>query len=72
MVSNIRGERARLGLTQRELANRLGVSVRVVQDWEAGRSKPDVKSVLQMSELFDCTTDYLLGRSEERAAALRI
>ena len=65
-VSNIRGECARLGLTQRELAVRLGVGEKTVSSWETGQSQPTVHDVLRMSELFDCTTDWLLGRDEER------
>lgn len=33
---NIREQRKRLGLTQEDLAKRLGVSIRTVQNWERG------------------------------------
>ena len=68
MISNIRGERARMGWTQEELAERLEVSVSDVRDWEDGLTRPSAQTVLNMSELFDCTTDYLLGRSAERSS----
>lgn len=37
---NIRDQRKRLGLTQEELAKRLGVSTRTVQNWEQGGVVP--------------------------------
>ena len=37
---NIREQRKRLGLTQEELAKRLGVTARTVQNWENGGAIP--------------------------------
>ena len=37
---NIKETRRRLGITQNDLASRLGVSVRTVQNWESGGSIP--------------------------------
>lgn len=65
-ISNIRGERARIDLTQDQLAKALNTSGQSIRDWESGRSKPSPDMLLKMSDLFGCTTDYLLGRSNER------
>jgi transcriptional regulator with XRE-family HTH domain len=37
-----------------------------VREWESGRSMPSPEMLLKMSDLFGCTTDYLLGRTQER------
>lgn len=66
MISNIRGERARIDMTQEQLAREIKTSGQSVRDWEAGRAKPSTDMLLKMSDLFGCTTDYLLGRSNER------
>ena len=67
LVNNIRSERARLGLTQCELANRLSVDTSTISDWEnAKRDIPSGKAK-EMSNLFDCSVDYLFGLSAERA-----
>jgi len=58
-------ERRRLGLSQEELAERLGVSRQAVSKWEGAQSAPDLQRVIQMSELFGVTTDYLLKDSIE-------
>lgn len=39
-LSPIAEARSRLGMSQSELANLMGVSTRTLQDWEQGRRKP--------------------------------
>lgn len=48
------------GWSQEELAYRLGVSRQAVSKWESSRSTPDLERIIQMSELFGVTTDWLL------------
>lgn len=52
--------RKKNGWSQEELAERLHVSRQAVSKWEAANTTPDLERVLQMSELFGVTTDYLL------------
>lgn len=52
--------RKRNGWSQEELAFRLDVSRQAVSKWEMGDSVPDLDKILKMSEIFGCTTDYLL------------
>ncbi len=51
-VAFIAGIRARHGLSQRQFAERLGLDVRTVQNWEQGRNRPD-SAVLSLMTLFD-------------------
>ena len=48
------------GWSQEELAERLGVSRQSVSKWESGASIPDINRILELSRIFDVTTDYLL------------
>ncbi len=48
------------GLSQEELADRLGVSRQAVSKWESGQSVPDLERRVAMSELFSVTTDHIL------------
>ena len=66
MISNIRGERSRVDMTQEQLAERLGVASSAIRRWEDGTTSPAPKHLLAMSDLFGCTTDYLLGRTDDR------
>lgn len=52
--------RKKNGWSQEELANKMNVSRQAVSKWEGAQSIPDIEKVLQMSELFGVTTDYLL------------
>ena len=52
--------RRRFGWSQEELAEKLGVSRQSVSKWESGASQPDVERILQISALFQVSTDYLL------------
>lgn len=57
------------GLSQEELADRLGVSRQAVSKWESEQSAPDIDKIILMSELFGVTTDYLLKGIEPSVAA---
>lgn len=63
---NISSERSRLGLTQSELAKRLGVATSSVSYWETDSFEPTSDSLKKLARLFGCTTDYLLGLTDER------
>ena len=60
LADKITEERKKNGWSQEELANKLGVSRQAVSKWESAGSIPDLQRILQMSELFGVTTDYLL------------
>ena len=60
LADKIIEERKKNGWSQEELANKLGVSRRAVSKWESSGSIPDLQRILQISELFGVTTDYLL------------
>ena len=51
---------------QKEMAEYLGITVRGYQCYEAGQNYPDVKGLIALADYFGVSTDYLLGRSDER------
>ena len=57
--------RKKAGWSQEELADKLGVSRQSVSKWEGAQSIPDMNKILQLSELFGVSTDYLLKDSLE-------
>ena len=48
------------GMSQEELADKVGVSRQAVSKWESEQETPDLEKIVIMSELFEVTTDYLL------------
>lgn len=54
-------QRKRLGLTQDQLAERLGVTAQAVSKWENDQSCPDISMLPKLAEIFGMSTDELLG-----------
>lgn len=52
------------GLTQEELAERLSVSRQAVAKWESGQGYPEIANLIQISNLFNVTVDYLVRDQE--------
>lgn len=52
--------RKSLGLSQQELANRLGVSASAVGMYEQGRREPPCVLICELAALFGVSTDFLL------------
>lgn len=52
--------RKKNGWSQEELAEKMNVSRQAVSKWEAAQTTPDLEKILQLSNLFGVTTDYLL------------
>lgn len=57
--------RKKNGWSQEELAGRLNVSRQSVSKWESSMSVPDLDKILQLSEIFEVSTDYLLKDDKE-------
>lgn len=62
---NIRRRRNRAKLTKPQLGGIMGVTENVVGKWEQGASFPSLKQVIQMSELFGVTVDFLINKDTE-------
>lgn len=60
-ADNVRANRERLGLSQEELARRVGLTNSAVSQWEAGRAKPRIGVMKALSEVFGMTVSELLG-----------
>lgn len=57
--------RKALGLTQDQLAEKLGVTAQAVSKWENDQSCPDITMLPKLAEIFGTTTDALLGRQAQ-------
>lgn len=57
----IAANRKRLGLTQDALAEKLGVTAQAVSKWENDQSCPDITMLPKLADIFDTSTDILLG-----------
>lgn len=52
-------------ITQSQLAEILSTTTANVSGWETEKWQPDIVNLIKMSEIFECTIDYLVGRESE-------
>lgn len=57
--------RKSLGMTQDQLAEKLGITAQAVSKWENDLSCPDITVLPKLADIFGTTTDALLGRDAE-------
>ena len=58
--------RLQAGMTQEELANKLGVTKSVVSYYELSKRAPSAEMLLKIANSFYVTTDYLLGLDDAK------
>lgn len=61
-ILELRNER---GLTQKQLAKEIGVSMSAISFWETGVNEPKASYLVKLSNFFGVTTEYLLGMEDE-------
>ena len=65
IADRIRYLRDKSGLTQTDLANKLGISRSAVNSWEMSLTSPSLSNLVEMSKIFKVTMDYLVTASEK-------
>ncbi len=54
--------------TLAQMGDAIGASRQTVSNFEHGKRIPNISQIIKISNIFDVTTDYILGLSEERKA----
>ena len=57
----IKNARTEAGLSQKELAARIGTTQQTIQRWETGYTEPKVTDLMEISRALGVTLSYLLG-----------
>src|SRR5512137_1038010 len=70
--TRLAGFRTAASLTQRELADQLGVTRRQIAYYESGSGRPPGALLGLLADLFRVSTDVLLGRAVSKAPASRL
>lgn len=63
-LKNVRIEK---GLSQRMVAEQLGLSKPIISQYESGQRLPSVPKLIQLSKYYRVSLDYLCGRTENKA-----
>lgn len=62
----VRALRDKKGLSQKDLADRLGMPRSIVSTYENGRRMPTYGKLIKLAYVFGVSTDYLLGVENDR------
>lgn len=60
------------GISQSQLADKLGVKKQSVSNWENGNIMPSVDMVIKTADYFSVSVDYLLGRDKPEEGGISI
>lgn len=63
-------ERERAHISVEKLADVIGVHPNTIRGWERDEYEPTGKNLVQLSSLFGCSPDYLLGLVKERSGRI--
>lgn len=61
---NLKTLRKKRGLTQQELADKVGTNRVNVTKWETGRTEPSLENIVKLADLLDVSLDWLFGRDK--------
>lgn len=65
-MNRIKMLREEFNYTQQELADKLECSKSVIGLYESETRKPSMEVLIKLSEIFNCSIDYILGKSDIR------
>lgn len=64
LKENIKKARLKAGLTQKEVAEKMGIQQPNYGQWERGIRKPKLETLEKLAEIFNTTADALKGRDD--------
>lgn len=66
MGDKLKSLRIEKKLTQKQVADRIGLAISAVSSYESGSRYPSYDVLVKLARIFHVSTDYLLGMSENR------
>ena len=51
-------------ITQKKLSENINVTEDCVHNWERGRSEPSILDLINLSNFFEVSIDYLVGKTD--------
>lgn len=66
MGNKLKNLRIQKKLTQKQVADRIGLAISAISSYEAGTRYPSYEVLVKLSRIYHVSTDYLLGMTEKR------
>ena len=71
LSEGLKRARKEAGLTQAQLAEKYGVHIKTVMNWEQGIAEPSLGTLMDLTEIYHCDLDYLTGRLDQKTHDLQ-
>ena len=66
MGEKLKSLRIEKKLTQKQVADRIGLAISAVSSYESGSRYPSYEALIKLAHIFHVSTDYLLGMTDRR------
>ncbi len=66
MLKNLKKLRENAGISQKQLADSIGVSQQSINKYENHKIEPDIDTLIKIADYFETSVDYLIGHSTIR------
>lgn len=66
MLENLKKLREEAGISQKQLAECIGVSQQSINKYENHNIEPDIQTMIRIADFFNTSVDYLIGHTELR------
>lgn len=66
MLENLKKLRQEAGISQKTLAESIGVSQQSINKYENHNIEPDIETLIQIAEFFNTSIDYVVGHTDVR------
>ena len=64
MLENLRKLRDETGISQKSLADKIGVSQQSINKYENHNIEPDISTLIRIADYFNTSVDYLIGHTD--------
>lgn len=63
--------REQLDMKQKEVQDKVGVNNRTLSGYENGKAEPDFNTLIKLSDLYNVSADWLLGREDKHVPTVK-
>lgn len=64
-AKKLKETRTEKGYTQKDISKTVNKTITAICDWERGRTQPSIEDLIKISQLLECSIDYLVGIENE-------
>ena len=70
LPQKLKALRLRYGYSQKQVADKVNISPSIISGYETGERTPSTEVLLSLSNVYNCSVDYLLGKQNTEPTLL--